>query len=516
MEKTKFFNIATECITRHAEGKFRDKVAMLFVKKDFSIRAFTYAELDLLVSQFTALLFANGVRAQERVLLRLGNHYFFPIAFFATLKIGAIPVPTSLFLAERELEYLRMHSGAKYIVVDANLLDSLNENTTKNFQEIFCVGTSSLFNTHSVESELQKYKPRTEVHPTLEESPAYLVYTSGTTSYPKGVLHAHRALLGRIPASKYWFNFIENERVMHSGKFNWTYTLGTGLMDPLYQGKTLIVYEGESDAATWIDLMRRLEVTTFLAVPTVYRQILQKTNASRLDVPTLRHAMSAGEHLSEMVFHSWHERFGFPIYEGLGMSECSFYISQRRGEEIISGSPGKIQPGHRAAILDDALQSVPPNTEGMLCIHESDPGLFLGYWQGGGKVERPLKEGWFLTGDYAKYDEKGNIFFMGRRDEIIKSFGYRVSPFEIERVFRDHIAIEEVVAFAEKLSDEKTLIALAVKLKTGYSTTGEELLSWAKDKLARYKIPKKIYFRDNFPRSANGKILRKDLYIGKV
>ncbi|HRP69949.1 MAG TPA: AMP-binding protein, partial [Turneriella sp.] len=162
-------------------------------------------------------------------------------------------------------------------------------------------------------------------------------------------------------------------------------------------------------------------------------------------------------------------------------------------------------------LLDDIFQKVPVNTEGMLCIHESDPGLFLGYWQERGSFIRPIQNGWFLTGDYAWQNAEGYIFFMGRRDDILKSFGYRVSPFEIERVFRDHPSIEEVVAFGEKFNDEKMLIALAVKLKVGYTLNEAEILSWAEDKLARYKMPKKIYFRDSFPRSINGKIVRSKL-----
>src|SRR5439155_14236856 len=146
-------------------------------------------------------------------------------------------------------------------------------------------------------------------HPTRAEDPAYLLYTSGTSGYPKGVLHAHRALLGRQPSSRYWFDFRpEGDRVLHSGKFNWTYVLGTGLMDPLYRGHTAIVHEGTGDAALWPRLIAEHAATIFIGVPTIYRQIVQKTRASRSDVPSLRHCMSAGEHLSDQVLAAWRDR----------------------------------------------------------------------------------------------------------------------------------------------------------------------------------------------------------------
>src|SRR5438128_1204573 len=185
---------------------------------------------------------------------------------------------------------------------------------------VLLVGTSgagpSRVRLVDLDGALDGIAPRRDTHPTRADDPAYLVYTSGTSGYPKGVLQAHRALLGRQPSSTYWFDFRpEGDRVLHSGKFNWTYVLGTGLMDPLYRGHTAIVHEGANDAALWPRLIARHGATIFIGVPTIYRQILQKTRATRADVPTLRHCMSAGEHLSEAVLQGWRERFGLDVYE---------------------------------------------------------------------------------------------------------------------------------------------------------------------------------------------------------
>ena len=226
-------------------------------------------------------------------------------------------------------------------------------------------------------------------HPTRADDPAYLVYTSGTTAFPKGVLHAHRALLGRRPAMEAWFDFHGDDRVLHSGKFNWTYVLGTAMMDPLYLGQTAIVYEGKADATRWMPLVAKHRATIFIGVPTIYRQILQKTDFSAADVPTLRHCMCAGEHLSDDVLAGWRERFGQEIYEAIGMSECSYYMSQRKGVPIRPGSVGMPQPGHTVKLLDADLgfdtsllnlHEVAVGEEGMIAIAEDDPGLFLRYW----------------------------------------------------------------------------------------------------------------------------------------
>ena len=190
-------------------------------------------------------------------------------------------------------------------------------------------------------------------HPTRAEDPAYLVYTSGTTGHPKGVLHAHRALLGRQPSSEYWFDFRpDGDRVLHAGRLNWTYVLGTGMMDPLYRGHTAILAEGAIDARRWLELLARHAATTFIAVPTIYRQILEKTAATGADVPALRHCMCAGEPLPPEVLAAWRARFGLEIYEALGMTECSYYLCQTRSRPIRPGSVGFAQPGHDVRLLD--------------------------------------------------------------------------------------------------------------------------------------------------------------------
>ena len=506
-------NIARECVARHAHSELAKKTAMVFVAADLSYREVSYAELEELTARFAASLRARGLTAGDRLLLRLPNTYAFPVAFFGALRAGMIPVPSSPMLTGPEVSYLLKDSGARAMVTEASLLQSIRHECDLSALAAMYVDGSTEPGELSFSAELGAQSPEYEISDTRGASPAYIVYTSGTTGYPKGVLHAQQALFGRLPAATQWFPFSEPgfDRILHSGKFNWTYVLGTGMMDPLYHGKTVIVYEGENSAQRWIDLIGKFGCNIFIGVPTIFRQILQKTQAGSAQVPMLRHAMCAGEHLSDEVLSLWTQRFGFPVYEGLGMSECSYYISQRRGEPAKPNSAGKIQQGHIVELLDENLQPVPAGEEGMLCIRRDDPGLFIEYWNADEANAQQFSGNWFLTGDYAIIDADGYVFFMGRRDDIIKSFGYRVSPFEVERIYRDHPAIEDVAAFGEQVENEKTLISLCVLMKAGQSFDETALLEWGAARLASYKRPKKIHLLQKFPRSANGKVLRNQL-----
>jgi acyl-coenzyme A synthetase/AMP-(fatty) acid ligase len=327
------------------------------------------------------------------------------------------------------------------------------------------------------------------------------------------VLHAHRALLGRQPSSTFWFNFRpEGDRVLHSGKFNWTYVLGTGLMDPLYRGHTAIVHEGSNDASIWPGLIAKHGATTFIGVPTLYRHIIQRTQYGRADVPTLRHCMCAGEQLSGELLAAWRARFGLDIYEGLGMTECSYYLCETVDRPIRPGSAGFAQPGHDVKLLDpQTWREVACGAEGMICVPRTDPALMLRYWNQPEETAACFHGDWFLTGDYARRDGDGYIWFLGRKDDLINSFGYRVSPHEIERVLKDHPDIADVAAVGEEVAKDKVLVTAYVIPRVGSTVSADAVVEYARQRLASYKAPKIVYLVDEFPRTRNGKILRRGL-----
>ena len=267
----------------------------------------TYGELATRTSQFAQLLRKRGVLPGDRVLIRLPNSIDYPSAFLGAMKAGCIAVPTSTLLTVDEVLYLAKDSAAKVMVMDHAMWEQLGPRIADapDAKLILLTGKGKHIDSPGVvaldlKPAMDAITAWSAAHATHASDPAYLVYTSGTTGFPKGVLHAHRALIGREPASEYWFNFdpIKVDRILHSGKFNWTYVLGSGLMDPLYRGKTVIVHEGRNDANTWTRLIAKHQATIFIGVPTIYRQIIQKTDATRDTVPSLRMCMSAGEHLS--------------------------------------------------------------------------------------------------------------------------------------------------------------------------------------------------------------------------
>lgn len=518
-EIPEIFNIGYACTDAHLGSPAEHRTAMIVEDDTLGTSEITFGQLAIRTSKFAQLLRDLKLKAGDRVLIRLPNCLDYPTAFLGAMKRGCISVPTSTLLTAEEVLYLAKDSGATALVTDktmwrqlADQLDGLPE-----LKYVLLSGKGDVLPSQhceviDLEPALKVITQWVKSNATRADSPAYLVYTSGTTGYPKGVLHAHRALLGRLPASTYWFDFAGEDRIMHSGKFNWTYVLGTGLMDPLYQGQTVIVHEGRNDADTWPKLIAKHRATIFIGVPTIYRQILQKTAYTRADVPSLRHCMSAGEHLSDEVFEQWQARFEMNIYEAVGMSEFSYYLCETKSRPIKPGSAGFPQPGHEIRLLNpETLQDVEVGEEGMICVPESDPGLFLSYWNLPEETRKLRHDGWFFTGDYARFDEDGYIWFLGRKDDIIKSFGYRVSPYEIERVYKSHPDVADCAAVPEEIEKDKVLVVAYVILKPGANAVPDELLAYGKQHLAAYKAPKTVYIADEFPRTKNGKVLRRDI-----
>ncbi len=519
------FNIGVACTDAHLNTLSSNHIAMIVEDDTLGTSQITFAELAYKTDQFAQLLRNLGVQLGDRVLVRLPNSLDYPIAFLGAMKMGAIAVPTSTLLTAEEVAYLAKDSGATVLITDYKAWVAMEETLVSNLKDtpnlahVLLSQTDvnqphGFLNVASLEKSLSAIDTVQPAHNSRVEDPAYLVYTSGTTGYPKGVLHAHRALLGRTPATTYWFDFDQNsqDRIMHSGKFNWTYVLGSGLMDPLYLGKTVIVHEGKNDAESWMRLIAKHQATIFVGVPTIYRQIIQKTTTLKDAVPSLRHCMSAGEHLSDEVLIQWRERFGMDIYEAVGMSEFSYYLSQSKFRPIRAGSAGFPQPGHNIKLLNpDTLQEVATGEEGMISVPMSDPGLFLSYWNLPDETAKYKHSGYFFTGDYARYDADGYIWFLGRKDDIIKSFGYRVSPYEIERVMKSHPAVADCAAIGEELEKDKVLVVVYAILQPDSAATPDELQAFAKQYLAAYKVPKTVYLAKDFPRTKNGKILRKDI-----
>jgi acyl-coenzyme A synthetase/AMP-(fatty) acid ligase len=514
------FNIGVACTDAHLGTPVAARPAVIVDDDQTGVSQLTYAELAAATSRVAELLRTLGVAPGERVLLRLPNCLAYPTVFLGAMKHGAIPVPTSSLLTAEELLHVLTDSGASVLVTDKPSWAAMHAPLAgvRSLAHVILVGPGEVAASSGppaleLEPALAAIHRWGAPHPARAEDPAYLVYTSGTTGYAKGVLHAHRALLGRQPSSRYWFDFRpDGDRVLHSGKFNWTYVLGTGLMDPLYRGHTAIVHEGATDATLWPTLIARHAATTFIGVPTVYRQMIQKTAVRGRDLPSLRHCMCAGEPLSPELLEAWRARIGLDIHEALGMTECSYYLCQTKERPIRAGSVGFPQPGHDVKLLDpETWREVGPGEEGMLCVPRTDPGLLLRYWNRPEETAAVFHGDWFLTGDYARRDADGYLWFVGRRDDLINSFGYRVSPFEIERVLRDHTEVADAAAIGEEVAPGKVLVVAYVTPQPGSALDADALLGYGRRRLAAYKAPRIVYLVDELPRTRNGKVLRRAL-----
>jgi acyl-coenzyme A synthetase/AMP-(fatty) acid ligase len=408
-------------------------------------------------------------------------------------------VPVSPALTSQEVDFLAADSGARGAVVSAN-----------RGPRGIAIALDG--------DEMPHLDGAEEPSPTGAEDPAFLIYTSGTTARPKGVLHAHRSVHGRALMRDAWQGFRPGDVVMHAGALNWSYTLGVGLMDAWAAGATAVLAERPDTPDAWLDRIRALGVNVFVAVPTVYRQALKYGDAER-PLPTLRHALCAGEPLPPSLLHEWRAATGVDMYESLGMTEISTYISSGPAAPVRPGSPGRPQPGRNVAILPvdgDSTTPLPPGEVGKLAVHRSDPGLMLGYWNRPDEEREVFRGDWFAGGDLASIDDDGYVWFHGRADDLIKSFGYRLSPVEIEAVLEAHPSVVEAVVVGHQVDEQKTLVAAYLVPAEERKLDVADVAAHVERHLAGYKHPHEYRIVASLPRTANGKLQRSQLHDSAV
>ncbi|MEL6641369.1 MAG: fatty acid--CoA ligase family protein, partial [Pseudomonadota bacterium] len=333
--------------------------------------------------------------------------------------------------------------------------------------------------------------------------PAYIVYTSGTSGKPRPVVHAQRAIWARRMMWDGWYGLQSNDVMLHAGAFNWTYTLGTGLMDPWAIGATALIPKDGTPIDQLPHLIADHGASIFAAAPGVYRRLLR---TKMPPCPALRHGLSAGEKLPVVIAQAWEAATQTPIYEAYGMSECSTFISTRSGHRTTGlGWP---QPGRKISLMtSDGPAAV--GGVGQIAVHRDDPGLMLGYLDAPAETAERFVGDWFLTGDLAHQGPDGAIHYDGRMDDMMNAGGHRVSPVEVEDVLARHPAIREVAACEVAIRPDTTIIA-AFYVATDVLDE-MELQTFAAESLARYKVPRQFIRLDRLPRGANNKIQRQHL-----
>lgn len=494
------FNIVRYCLAGNAERQ-PDKTALIVVKEQGE-RRFSFGEMFDEVTRLAAGFRASGLEAGARVVIRLEDSADFALAFFALIAAGLVPVPSSAQLTSPEAGFLLADSEASALIVSDAL--ALGEKLPRRACRVI---DSKAF------AALKALPGPGILADTGAEETAFLIYTSGTSDRPKGVLHAHRSAWGRRPMIEGWTGLGNGDVMLHAGRLNWTYTLGVGLMDPWSVGATAVLYDGPKDPCAWLTLIERYGVTIFAAVPSVYRRILKYCNIPIFDLSSLRYCLAAGEVLSPERLSAWREATGKELYEAFGMSEVSTYISSGPGTPILPGSPGRPQPGRRVAILpvEGGEDPLSPGQVGLLAVHRSDPGLMLAYWRRPDEEAAVYRGEWFVGGDLAAIDAEGYVWYHGRNDDLMNAFGVRVSPLEVERVLSECPSVAEVAVAEVSVRPEVSVITAFVVPQGPGRIDAKALLSWAEGRLADYKRPREVRFLPELPRTANGKLLRRRL-----
>jgi acyl-coenzyme A synthetase/AMP-(fatty) acid ligase len=468
-----------------------DKTALRIIGPDGS-ESWSYRALESAVRGTATGLLALGLAPGDIVLMRLGNTVDFPLAYLGALAAGLVPVPTAAALTEPEV---------------AAIIDTLSPKAILNDPAVACPKGAGVVDVATLRA--MRDLPPADWHMGDPERLGYIIYTSGTSGKPSAVMHAHRAIWARQMMFDGWYDLLVSDRVMHAGAFNWTYTLGTGLMDPWTMGATALIPAAGTAPADLPDMMRQEHASIFAAAPGVYRQILKHN--STIDIRSLRHGLSAGEKLPEALRRAWQSASGIPIFEAYGMSECSTFLSGSPAQPAPDGSLGYPQPGRRIALIGPD-GPVPYGTEGTIAVYKTDPGLMLGYFGAPDQTAEKFQDGWFMTGDQGVMGSDGQITYLGRNDDMMNAGGFRVSPIEVEQKLAQYPGITAIGATEVTVRADVTVIAA---FYTADDPLDEAALAlYAQENLARYKQPRLYVHLPELPMGANGKLLRRALRAG--
>jgi acyl-coenzyme A synthetase/AMP-(fatty) acid ligase len=480
------FNLAAH-VLRKADA-LADKTALSVLRQNGS-EDWSYRALKAAVLGTGQGLLQAGLHPGDIVLMRLGNTVEFPIAYLGAIAVGIVPVPTSSQLTEPETARIIAELSPAAILRDPTVACAEHPNQ---------IHLDDLIAMHDL--------PPAQFDMGDPERLAYVVYTSGTSGKPRAVAHAHRAIWARKMMVDGWYGLTEQDRLCHAGAFNWTYTLGTGLMDPWTIGASALIPEPGTDMSQLPQMLRQNRATIFAAAPGVFRKMLSGTD--RVELPDLRHGLCAGEKLSRSLHTQWETATGTELYEAFGMSECSTFISSSPTHPARGDSLGQPQPGRRVAILGPE-GPVPQGTEGTIAIHRSDPGLMLTYLNAPEEAAARLQGDWFLTGDQGAMAVDGQITYLGRDDDMMNAGGYRVSPVEVESVLSRFPGITQVGAATVEVKQDTFVIAA---FYSGPDRLDEDALhAYVQANLARYKQPRAFVYLPELPTGGNGKLLRRAL-----
>jgi acetyl-CoA synthetase len=523
-------NIAYEAIDRHTENWRKNKIAMYFEGEDKKEK-YTFQEMKQLTDKFGNVLKNLGVKKGDRVFGFLSRTPAQYVSILGTNKIGGIYGPLFGGFRGEAIKDRLLDSGAKVLITQSSLKSCVDQvrDYLPELQYVIFIDAKTVDKEKGeliFDEEMKKASEKLEIEWLDRETPHLLHYTSGTTGKPKGVVHVHYAMVGQYQTAKWVLDLRDDDTYFCTADPGWVTGTSYGIYGPWLNGISQVIYAGRFDAEEWYSIIERYKVTVWYTAPTALRMLMaagEKIIKER-DLSSLRHICSVGEPLNAEVIR-WGIRpdvYHLPIHDTWWMTETGQQlIANYPCLPIKPGSMGKPFPGIRAGILDAKGKEVSPNVIGNLVIKPPWPSMMRDIWRGEwkeymeGKYKEYFKyEGWFSTGDSAYKDEDGYFWFQGRIDDIIKTSGERVGPFEVESVLVEHTAVAAAGVIGKPDPIRGNIIKAFVQLREDYKPSEElkrDLSTFVKNRLAAHAYPREIEFRDKLPITRSGKIMRRVL-----
>ena len=516
------FNFAFDCVDAIA-AKYPDKLAMLHLDHNKVERRFTFEDMSRASGRAANYFKALGIKRGDRVMLVLKRHYQFWFAILGLHKLGAVAVPATNQLQEHDFTYRFNAAEISAIVCTADgdtaCQVELAEKDSPSLRLKIMAG-GSREGWHSFDEEYPVYRSKYERAPDAPcgDDLMLMFFTSGTTGYPKIAAHTYKYALGHYVTAKYW-------HCVHADGLHFTISetgWGKALWGKLYgqwlcEGAVFTYDFDRFDAADILPMFAKYNITTFCAPPTMYRMLI-KQDLSHYDLSSIKHASTAGEALNPEVFRQFEAQTGLQIYEGFGQTETTLTIGNLIGNKQKIGSMGKPIPTYDLVLVDENDEPVAPGENGEICIRADKdhmlPGLFAGYYRDEAQTAEVWHDGLYHTRDVAWQDEDGYLWYVGRRDDVIKSSGYRIGPFEIESVIMELPYVLECGVSAAPDEIRGQVVKASIVLVKGTEGTEElkkEIQDYVKKHTAPYKYPRIVVFKDELPKTISGKIMRNKL-----
>ena len=521
------FNFAYDIVDRYASD-FPGKRALVWINDEGEEKTFTFDDISRESKRAAYWLVSKGIKKGDTVMLVLRRRYEWWILMPALHRIGAIVIPATDQLLQSDIEYRTNAAHVKMIIsYDNPIIQGEIEKSmpnSKTVQYLVTVGKEKRDGWISFHEEYEKApaefpRPVGEAA-THNKDPMLLYFTSGTSGYPKMVLQDYDYPIGHIMTAKYWHGVVEDGLHLTIAETGWAKSTWGKLYGQWIAGTALFVYDMNMfKPAKMLEMISKYGLTTFCAPPTVYRYLVRQ-NLSKYDLSKCTRFSTAGEALNDEVYNKWLEQTGKKIYEGYGQTEstiiCGNFLEL---SEIRPGSMGRPNPLYNVEILDANNKSVPAGEIGELCIHVEDGrpfGLLMGYHKDVALTANAFDGGVYHTGDNVYMDEDGYVWFVGRKDDIIKTAGYRVSPFEVESILQKHPAVMECAVTGVEDPKRGMAVKATIVLSPGYDKKDPkemeiELSTFAKENTAMYKCPRIFEFLPELPKTISGKIRRVEI-----